>query len=76
MFVQILGKGILVIIHYGDWFCRGKKFCSKQNKFFCVLEGIWVLSTMYKTNRQGADSFCTVGWVSALVLYVAGILQL
>lgn len=24
VFVQILGRGILVIIHYGDWSCRGK----------------------------------------------------
>lgn len=25
VFVQILGRGVLVIIHYGDWFCGGKK---------------------------------------------------
>lgn len=25
IFVQILGRGILVIIYYGDWFCGEKK---------------------------------------------------
>lgn len=34
VFVQILGRGILVIIHYGDWFCKGKSFVeSKINSF-------------------------------------------
>lgn len=25
VFVQIVGRGILVIIYYGDWFCGEKK---------------------------------------------------
>lgn len=39
VFVQILGRGILVLIHYGDWFFREKTICLKQNttKFFGVL---------------------------------------
>lgn len=38
MFVQILGKGILVIVRYGDWFCRGKNFVQNKINSFVYLK--------------------------------------
>ena len=39
IFVQILGRGILVIIYYGDWFCGEKNLTSLN----CILKEAEIL---------------------------------